>query len=381
MRRNSNRLKRCAILALLTTATIPAAYTQQMGRNDVYRAAQNFELKPLTEKPDWAGSPEQRLFRFAWLSDCHLTQGERYRIFSLACRTLRKTVKPIFVAITGDNCAFQAPPEPGVQPQTPDVLRQIAFKEALEQELALPYAVIPGDNWPWGFSTVFGPFQYSFDVGGLHAVFVAPDASATGVEGCAALDPGTWQWLRADLAANRDRPTLVFLHEPVVPPSTAYSGDLLNLLKEFPSVIGTMAGHIHLDLEFRRRDITHILCPSLGVNPAHGFKVVDVYPDRIVLNTWEYDPQTETYTETLKWQKIDIPKQLRPPLQPVTGESFTFANRNQVPAHPRRKDQSLANRRCDLLAPMLMFLMQIGVQSVLGDDDTPAADKTEVPKH
>jgi hypothetical protein len=255
----------------------------------------------------------------------------------------------------------------------------LAFKKALDRELKLPYVLIPGDNWPWGFAEVFGAYQYSFDVGGLHFLFLAPDAAA-GAEGCSNLAPATWQWLRRDLQANAAKPTLVFMHEPVVPPATLFSAPLLSLLKESPNVLATMAGHIHLDLEFNDGGLQHFLCPSVGLNARHGFKVIDVYPDRIVLETWEYDEENKRYQQAMKWQKIDIPATLRQNLRPVTGKTFRRENYTEIPPHPRKRDQSLTQYRGNLMAPMFLFLMRFSAGSMFAKPAKKTAPATQADK-
>jgi hypothetical protein len=140
---------------------------------------------------------------FAWVTDMHL-DGSRLEYTAEAFRQLRTEWKPHFVLITGDNNAHPAAPgettpadPPGLgglisdpaahrhlpalrmadEPESLGFRRQRFLRAFLDEHLQLPYAIIPGDNWPQDFDLVFGPKQYSFDWCGLHFLLLAPDRS------------------------------------------------------------------------------------------------------------------------------------------------------------------------------------------------------------
>jgi hypothetical protein len=282
-----------------------------------------------------------------------------------ACNVVRETVRPHFVVFTGDNCAYD-PPASGDRAALPlSQRRHLAFRDFLDAELGLPAAVLAGDNWPWDAEKVFGPGCSSVDAAGLHLVFLSPDRKAKGTEGCAVFAAATWEWLSRDLEAARAKPTLVFMHENVVPPTFLDAPRLELLLKAHPQVLGTLTGHIHLDLEFRREGMTHLLCPAMARGARAGFKVADLYPDRLVFHTWEYDREAKQFRPTLKWQRIDIPEgSLRQGLHPVDPAQVLRENRNEMPALPLVEDPSLLQRRGELFLPMMQFLLQVGAQTL-----------------
>ena len=328
---------------------------------DIRTMARDFEIKPLPAKPSWASSASPPLLTFAWISDCHLTAGSCLALVTEALHSIRDVVRPDFLVITGDNSAYAPAPKKGAPALPLPLRRQRAFRDLLRRECGLPTAIIPGDNWPWAFEKVFGSDRYSFDAAGIHFIFIAPDRCATATEGCAVFAPETWSWLTADLHANRNKPSLLFLHQNVVPPTFLESGRLAALLAQNPQVLATMTGHLHLDLEFRRGGVVHFVCPSLGRSLVPAYKVVYAYPDRLVLTTREFDKKTKTFAPTLKWQKVDIPERYRSGLHPLDKTMILRKHRTALPPRPRIRDQRLAERSRELLMPAMQFLFQLGV--------------------
>ncbi len=353
-------------LAAVCGGALPAAPGPGLRLEDLYAAARAFEVKPLPAEPEWAHSEGPPLLRFAWLSDLHLSGDERTPVIRQACRAVREEIRPHFAVFTGDNSSYDPPVSGERAALSQSHRRQLAFKDFLDAELGgIPAAVIAGDNWPWDFEKVFGPGSFSFDAAGLHFVFLSPDRKARGAEGCAVFAAETWEWLARDLDANRARPTLVLLHENVVPPDFLDAPALLRVLKAHPQVLGTLTGHLHLDLDFRRDGMAHLVCPAMvrGARPA--FKVAELHADRLVLNTWEYDPARGTFAPTLKWQRIDIPAgPLRESLHPVDAARVLRENRSESPAPPLAEDAALLERRGELFLPMMQFLLQMGMQAM-----------------
>jgi len=354
---------------LFFSAALPAAESR-----DIRALARDFEIKPLADTPEWASSPTAPLFTFAWISDCHVSAGTALATVTQGLNSIRDDLRPDFLVVTGDNSAYAAPgTEASGLPL--EQRRHMAFQDLLRDACGLPAAVIPGDNWPWGFETVFGSTRYSFDAGGIHFIFVCPDRSAKGVEGCAVFAADTWAWLTADLQASGTKPTLLFMHQNVVPPTFLESGRLAGLLRENPHVLATMTGHLHLDMEFRRNGCTHIICPSLGRSPVPGYKVVRAYRDRLVVNTWELGPGTDRFAPTLKWQRIVIPDALRTGLGPLDRGAVLRTGRSELPPQPLVHDQSLAARSGDLLLPTLQFMLELGTGILTGAATDAAAVK------
>ena len=353
---------------LLAAVLRPAGAAPSTGLpvGDLYAVARSFEVQPLAARPAWATDPTPPLLRFAWMSDLHLDGGERTAMIRAACHTVRDLIRPDLVIVTGDNCAWD-PPVRGDRARLPQAHRRhLAFQDFIKAEIGLPAVVLPGDNWPWDFDKVFGSSRFSFHAAGLHLVFLSPDRRAPSMEGCSRFDPPTWEWLEKDLEANRERPTLVFTHENLIPPTFLDAPRLLQVLHRHPQVLATFTGHLHLDLEFRRQGLVHLLCPAFAAGGRPGFKTVALYPDRLVVNTWEQDPGGGAFVSTLKWQRIDIPEgPLRRALAPLDRSRLLREGRQEMPAAPMVRDESLAARQGDLLPGLFQFMMEKGLETLL----------------
>ncbi|MCK5805437.1 MAG: metallophosphoesterase [Lentisphaeria bacterium] len=353
-------LAAAALVALISLAA-PTTQAQAKRSYSAYDIARQFELQPMAEQPEWATSETPPLFTFAWMSDFHLRKGKTYELVKAGCNYTRDTLKPDFVVITGDNSAYALAPKKHKDKkkakETLPLRRQQALQQFLAKELAIPYSIVPGDNWPWEFEKVFGPTQYSFDVGGMHFLFLSVDCRGKGKEGCAVFLPTTWKWLQEDLRRNAQKPTLFFTHEPVHPPSFLEAAALNRVLSNAGNVLAALCGHIHLDLDFRRENMAHLVCPSLGVRGTHGFKLVKVHPERIVLETYEFDGKS--FVQARKWQKIDIPGRLRKGLGKPRGNISFTVNRSEIPPHPLVRDQELLQRAPELVGPAAAFAMEL----------------------
>ena len=100
------------------------------------------------------------------------------------------------------------------------------------------------------------------------------------------LDPEQLAWLRADLAAHRDRPTLVFLHHPPWPVGLDWidairleNGEELEAaIRAEPAVRWIVSGHVHVDAVVQRRGLTLITTPSTGVQLSRVSQTPKVLP-------------------------------------------------------------------------------------------------------
>ncbi len=324
-------------------------------RDELNTILQKMELKPQSGKPDWAELESQPLFTFVWMSDFHL-DGSRLGLLKQAFRYVDREVEAHFVMITGDNNAFA--PEFEYQGHIPPVTlrRQLFMQRFLDQNLRMPYVIIPGDDWPQDFEKVFGAFQFSFDYGGLHFLFTALDRCTYGVEGRAVFDEATWEWMREDLKRNKDRPSLFMMHETIAPPSFLDAVKTRKMLQEHPNVIASLCGHLHIDVQFQMGGLKYLVCPGLGPNARHGFKVVEAYREALILRTVEYNAETKRYERVMKWQRVDIPEQLRASLYRPEGRAFNKLNYSELPPHPRRSDPQLIRRSLELAGPLMRFL-------------------------
>ncbi len=343
------------VIAGALTATRSAFAGEPSIRDTVQEALQRMEIQPILEEPDWAKFASPPLFTFVWMSDFHL-DGSRLELLKQAFRYVDREVAPHFVMITGDNNAFA--PEFDYQGHIPPVTlrRQLFMKRYLDQNLCTPYVIIPGDDWPQDFERVFGAFQFSFDYGGMHFLFTALDRCTYGVEGRAVFDESTWEWMQRDLKRNKDRPTLFMMHETIAPPSFLDADKTRKMLEEHPNVIAAFCGHLHADVQFRMRGLKYLVCPGLGTNPRHGFKIVKVRRKALILRTVEYNAEKQQFDKVMKWQRVDIPESLQASLHKPEDRRFKKQNCSEVPPHPRRSDPQLMERSLELVGPLMRFL-------------------------
>jgi 3',5'-cyclic AMP phosphodiesterase CpdA len=159
---------------------------------------------------------------------------------------------------------------------------RVAFHRMLKTEAAAPDA----------------PHYYSFGHRGHH--FVVLDSQEPGQAG-GLLDAGQLGWLRRDLGASRDQPTIVFVHHHPwalglqwIDTMTLRNGDELTAaLDEHPQVRWLICGHVHLDQAIQRGGLTMLSTPSTCVQLSKtsqtgkmlpgppGFRVVDVAGARL----------------------------------------------------------------------------------------------------
>ena len=321
----------------------------------VHQTLQKMEIKPQPQKPDWAKLDSPTLFTFVWMSDFHL-DGSRFELLKQAFRYVDEDLDAHFVIITGDNNAH-VPKHEGQGPVPPVTLRrQLFMQRYLNEHLRTPYVILPGDNWPQDFEKVFGSFQFSFNCGGLHFLCTALDRCTYGVEGRAVFDEATWEWMREDLKRHHDRPSLFVMHETIAPPSFLDAGKTQTMLEKNANVIASFCGHVHTDVQFTMGRLKYLACPSLGCNPRHGFKIVTVHREALILRTAEYNSGKERYEKVMKWQRVDIPESLQGSLHAPKDGKFEKQDYSQRPPHPRKSDPTLVNRTMEMVLPLFRFL-------------------------
>ena len=350
---------RCALAVLLALSL--SSHTGGLGSRKRYlEAARRFELKPAATRPAWAKRTDQPLARVVWFTDLHLNRG--YLPLADRAFAYMNGLRPDAILVTGDNCAYA--PGDFQSPFKDKYTRRWAyFKHLLDRRLDAPTIVLPGDNWPWGYDKVYGSRQFSLDIAGVHIVCVATDQAARGIEGCAILNAETWAWLAKDLHENRDKPTLVAMHENTAPPTFLEAERLGKLLQSHPQVLATLTGHLHLDVDFPVANLRHIVCPALGPSLRHGLKEITIHQDAILLQTHEGGTEGKQFKPVEIWQRIPIPPALRKGLAP-TKQPFTVLKRSSVPTHPMVEKPKLKERSAELLAPAMRFLMMHSMQAL-----------------
>lgn len=316
------------------------------------------------QKPDWPELDTAPLFTVAWLSDLHITEANSLALVKIACNTVRDSIHPNFALITGDNSGY-AEPLPAEKGLPLGQRRHLWLKRFLDSELAVPYAIIPGDNWPFGFETVFGSFHRSFNFGGFHFLLTATDAMATGAEGCAVFNPETIEWTRRDLDANADKPCFFIVHETLWPPVFLDAFKTALMLNERPQVIATLSGHLHLDLDFNRGHWRQLVAPAIGRSHRPAFKLLSFHKTAVILESYEWDTTAKTFSKASKWQRIDIPEALRAGLAqaPLTG--FAEEAPNSIPPAAKVINNALRGRSVEVSNALLGFAIGFGLKSIL----------------
>ncbi|MBN1943207.1 MAG: metallophosphoesterase [Phycisphaerae bacterium] len=304
-----------------------------------------------------ASQPAQPvLWRFAWVSDMHMN-AQKLPYLTRAMRYIDAKLQPHFVMITGDNNYNPAPPADPKKPESLGLRRQRFFKQFLQNHLKTPYVVIPGDDWPQDFDKVFGPKQYSFNCGGIHFLLLAPDRIYHGrnLEGLSVFEKPTWDWIRRDLKRNRERPTIVVIHEPIHPPTFLDAHSLRKLLAEYPNVFAVLQGHLHVNLEYHADGKTYLVAPSLAEPPTPGMKLVEITPAGLVVRTILYNKVKNKFEMQDRLQCIEIPPALRSRLTKPRKSGFVPAEYDSLPARPVVVDPALEKRKGELLKNALLF--------------------------
>ncbi len=291
---------RAAALALAVSVAAWAedkdsGFNQAVGRLESF--VRSREVKPLDEEPSWAENDGAPLVRFVQYSDIHHNKGGHDADLARAIEFTNAQIKPDWVVCTGDNISG---------PYTEAHHKEL--KGILDGELKCPYYIIKGDNDERDFETVFGSSRWSFDCAGVHFIGVGLDNDAEGI-GIGYLDGSTYSWLAKDLREHKDEPTVFFMHVNMVPPDFLDAPRLGAVLSLRRNLVATVTGHLHMDLEERVGQVTHIIAPAIGPNPRHGIKLYEVHEDHITVKT--YDVVDGRYAFANKWQEIPFPKRLR----------------------------------------------------------------------
>lgn len=364
----TSRLMRI-ITALAVTAAALSHAQNDRGNADplrnLFEMARQFEI-PVMTQPDWTQRQDTPRFRMAWISDLHVTNVASRTLVTTACNTIRDDIKPNFTIITGDNAGSFWNLSDAEKKEPVGVRRHLWLKRFLDSELAGPYCIVPGDNWPWDFEKVFGATHYSFDFGGWHFHFTSTDNQAVGVEGCVTFSSESWEWMENDLVNAAAKPTLFINHEPLWPPSFLDAMPTMQMISRNPNVLAVLSGHLHLDLEFQRDGWRQFTAPAVGRNHRPGFKVVNFYPDALIIESYEWQENEQAFLAVPKWQQLPVPEKYREALagSPIVG--FNPENRREMPPQAKKADKALGERANELNVNMMTFIMNFGVGKILG---------------
>ncbi|NLG14694.1 MAG: metallophosphoesterase [Lentisphaerae bacterium] len=332
--------------------------TSSKGIHDLIAIAKRFEIAPM-KKPAWVEESRQPEFRIAWLSDMHLIDAKSIELTKSAFRHVRGQKGIALTLITGDNAKI-AEEEPKKLPL--GERRHRWLKSFLETELgSIPYAITPGDNWPWDFEKVFGPQTRSIDVGGLHFVLTATDARAMEKETTSVFFDDTKAWLEEELKQHADKPTLFVLHESILPPCFPDAVWAAALLDKNPNVIAALAGHLHLDLEFKRGHWKQFCCPALGPSHRPGIKILNVFKDKIVIESHEWNRETNQFAKVNKWQLLAIPERFQ---SSINGTDVKPKMVNTTAGRGKVVDKALLERANEVEDALMQFIFTFGMKQL-----------------
>lgn len=253
---------------------------------------------------DHADASGEARFRFVHLTDTHIMAGGVWRSRSGAFEfdteaSLRRVVEavraldpaPAFAVLGGDLAS-------------PDLLHTDRVTTSAEYEpsyrllaeilsgLPCPVHFLVGNHDDRiAFNRVLrpdapapdAPHYYSFDHQGYH--FVALDSHEPG-QAAGLLDPGQLAWLDRDLAQQRGRPSVVFVHHHPWPLGLRWidtmrlrNGEqLAALLRGHDHVRWLICGHVHLDQVMQRSGLTLLTTPSTCIQVSKVSQVMKTLP-------------------------------------------------------------------------------------------------------
>jgi hypothetical protein len=306
----------------------------------VARFLRQLEIQELGEDPAWYPPGEAR-FRFVQISDVHYQAGRKH-LLEGAGRFINESVKPAFVVFTGDNSGSHEPS------------RQTGFRKRIESLFEAPVFVLRGDNWARNFVGAFGSYQWRFDCGGIRFIGSGLDVDVENL-GIGHFLPETREWLARELKDAAHRPVVYFQHENIQPPTFLDAGKLDRLFESSGNVLMTLTGHLHADVESKTGRVLHVVAPALGPHPRHGFKVVEVYADQLVVRTAEYSG--EKYRLVRKFQRVEIPKGLR---DAPGGEKIGIWNLRKRAPRDTTFDRDLLARQGEVGVALLAWAARSG---------------------
>ena len=303
-----------------------------------------YELKESADVPERARDEPKPLWRFVHITDTHYHPGLAGHVRD-ALRFISNEVEPRFVVFTGDL----APPALGR-----------ALKGIIDQGLGVPWHAVRGDNWPQGFSKTFGDANWSFVCGGMGFVGASLDRDIVGV-GIGVFEDDTYEWIRSRLDAHKRRPTILFMHQNLMPPTFLDAARLRLDVEARPNVVATVTGHLHYDYATRLGRVLHMVGPGFGPHPEHPFKVFDVHADHITVRTVKWRDGKFQYVRL--YQRVDFPPgmKLDPPSSQARRAEWMRADKYSAgPARELVNDPALAERMLELLPHLLAFIPLTG---------------------
>lgn len=211
--------------------------------------------------------PEKSRFFIIQVTDIHSTFSDVcYRDvgrFAMEANQLR----PQFVVATGD-LVMDANPLKNEE----DVTKYFQLYIDLMKNLKPPLFNLPGNHeHPWqidnssplynrgAFKHFFGPLYYSFNYSGWHFVMLEATISSEVRSG---FDDEQLNWLEKDLNLAKDKPTILFTHQP--PFECKNFARFLAIIANNPQVKVVFSGHDHANIYLTLGMILNILTGALS---------------------------------------------------------------------------------------------------------------------
>jgi outer membrane protein assembly factor BamB/calcineurin-like phosphoesterase family protein len=246
-------------------------------------------------------------FRFAFISDTHINQGN-----AIPSIDLRRTVRDInsmddiaFVVLTGDIT------ELGTD-------RELKLARQILDSLDIPYHIVPGNHdtgWSesggLGFTTVFGNDKFVFDHHGIRFLGCASGPYVRMSDGH--VPRSNIIWMDSVLQSTPKDMPLVFLNHYPIDNGLDNWYEITDRLHHY-NTISILCGHIHRNLVMDFEGIPGTVGRSNLRAKAEvgGYNLVDVRADSIIFS--ERRPGAETFPP---WRKIKIAKS-----DPPAGKTY-----------------------------------------------------------
>ena len=222
--------------------------------------------------------------RFHWRDSAN-----SFSILQNAVEYINQKIKPNFLIHTGDitECGK---------------LADLETAKNLLAKLSCPHYPLMGDNdgkTHSNYVKVFGQRCSSFDCQNWHIVILSvyPD----NVE---------LNWLRRDLSENIGKPTILATHHLIVGNFALLliekclkiklfmprAGEVLKILRNYPSVKLVLSGHCHTNFHWEKYGINFISTAAL-VEVPHRFKLFRVYRDKIMTTLFTADTAKDVFNK------------------------------------------------------------------------------------
>jgi len=197
---------------------------------------------------------------------------------------INHTIKPDFVIHTGDLTEYGNPRDLEKTKGLLDKLDCSCYPVMGDHDLGTSFPAFDKNRSGCNYVRVFGQRCYSFDHANWHMVIVGIYPNQEELE-----------WLKNDLAKNKDKPTIVCTHRLII--ADQFTLDLAkkhlgvsllmpkaeevgSILKSHPNVVLVLSGHCHSNFRWDKYGMAFISTSALLEVP-HQFKVFEVYRDKI----------------------------------------------------------------------------------------------------